>query len=96
MKETKYKKWAFRLLIYLIIINVSVAYLVMSFAVGFHDAERFAQKIGILSLVANLILAIGVVFTILSIRNKEKKNYQFYFSVIGYPIFLILTLLSLF
>ena len=96
MNETKYKKWSFRLLIYLIIINVLVAYLVMNFAVGFHDTGRFEQNIGILSLVANLILIVGIVFTILSIKNKEGKNYQFYFSVIGYPIFLVLTLLSLF
>ncbi|GAB4161553.1 MAG: hypothetical protein Tsb0033_19220 [Winogradskyella sp.] len=96
MNETKYKKWSFRLLIYLIIINALVAYLVMNFAIGFHDIERFEQNIGILSLVANLILIVGIVFTILSIKNKEGKNYQFYFSVIGYPIFLVLTLLSLF
>ena len=94
MKETKYKKWAFRLLIYLIIINLLVTYLVMNFAVGFHDPGRFEQNIGILSLVANLILIVGIVFTILSIKNKEGKNYQFYISVIGYPIFLILALLS--
>ena len=71
MKETKYKKWAFRLLIYLIIINLLVTYLVMNFAVGFHDPGRFEQNIGILSLVANLILIVGIVFTILSIKNKE-------------------------
>ncbi|MFD1015505.1 hypothetical protein [Winogradskyella rapida] len=96
MNETKYKKWSFRLLIYLIVINVLVAYLVMNFAVGFHDVGRFEQNIGILSIVANLILIVGIVFTVLSIKNKEGKNYQFYFSVIGYPIFLVLTLLSLF
>ena len=96
MNETKYKKWSFRLLIYLIVINVLVAYLVMNFAVGFHDVGRFEQNIGILSIVANLILIVGIVFTVLSIKNKEGKNYQFYLSVIGYPIFLVLTLLSLF
>lgn len=96
MNETKYKKWSFRLLIYLIIINVLVAYLVMNFAVGFHDVGRFEQNIGILSLVANLILIVGILFTILSIKNKEQKNYQYYFSIIGYPIFLILTLVSIF
>ena len=96
MKETKYKKWSFRLLIYLIIINVLVAYFVINFAVGLHDVGRFEQNIGILSLVANLILIVGIVFTILSIKNKEHKNYQYYFSIIGYPIFLIMTLLSIF
>ena len=96
MKETKYKKWSFRLLIYLIIINVLVAYFVINFAVGLHDVGRFEQNIGILSLVANLILIVGIVFTILSIKIKEHKNYQYYFSIIGYPIFLIMTLLSIF
>lgn len=95
MKETKYKKWSFRLLIYLIIINVLAAYLVINFVDGFHDIGRFEQNIGILSLMTNLILIIGIVFTVLSIKKKEQKNYQYYFSIIGYPIFLIMTLVSM-
>ncbi|AIM60343.1 hypothetical protein IX49_07320 [Cellulophaga lytica] len=68
----------------------------MNFAVGFHDVGRFEQNIGILSIVGSLILIIGIVLTILSIKNREQKNYQYYFSIIGYPIFLILTLFSIF
>ena len=67
----------------------------MNFAVGFHDSRKFEQNIGILSIVGNLILIAGIVLTILSVKNKEQKNYQYYFSVIGYPLILILTLASL-
>ncbi|WP_299122196.1 hypothetical protein [uncultured Tenacibaculum sp.] len=95
-KPTNYKKWSFKLLLYLIIINIVVAYLVFNFAIGLHDSSRFNQNIGTLSIIGNLILLAGIVLTILSIVNKEKKNYQFYISIIGYPIFIILTFLSLF
>lgn len=95
-KQTNYKKWSFKLFLYLIIINIVVTYLVINFATGLHDSSRFNQNIGLLSIVGNLILLIGVVLTILSIVNKEEKNYQFYISIIGYPIFIILTFLSLF
>jgi len=96
MKETKYKNWSFRLLIYLIIINGAVAYLVINFVNGFHDFGRLERNIGILSIIANLLLILGIVFTILSIKNKEHKNYQYYFSIIGYPLFIVMTLLSIF
>lgn len=92
---TNYKKWAFKLLIYLIIINITVAYLVFNYAVGIHDAGRFQQNIMILALVGNIILIVGTVLTILSIKNKEEKNYQYYASVIGYGLFIILTVLFL-
>lgn len=93
--STNYKKWAFKLLIYLIIINITVAYLVFNYAVGIHDAGRFQQNIMILALVGNIILIVGTVLTILSIKNKEEKNYQYYASVIGYLLFIVLTVLFL-
>lgn len=96
MKEGNYKKWSFKLLIYLVIIDILVTYLVISFTIGAHDIERFEQNITIISIIGNLILVIGIILTILSIKNKEQKNYQFYTSIIGYPIFLMMTLLSIF
>jgi DMSO/TMAO reductase YedYZ heme-binding membrane subunit len=95
-KETNYKKWSFKLLIYLILINVAIAYLVYNLAVGFNDMEVFNRNTTILSIIASIILVVGIILTILSIRNKETKNYQYYFSIIGYPIFIFFTVLSLF
>lgn len=93
LMKTNYKKWSFKLLIYLIVINFVVAYLVFNFTIGLHDTNKFQQNINILSLITNLILIAGIILTFLSIKNKEAKNYQFYFSIIGYPIFIILTFL---
>ena len=94
--NTNYKKWSFRLFLYLIITNIAIAYLVINYAIGIHDSEIFERNLGILSIVANFILLIGIILIILSITNKEKKDYQFYISIIGYPLFLITTLLSFF
>ncbi|WP_053990438.1 hypothetical protein [Mangrovimonas sp. TPBH4] len=93
-KQTNYKLWAFRVFLYVVVINLVIAYGVMTFAVGFHDMEKFQRNIGIASVFGNLLLITGIILTILSIKNNEKKNYQFYISIIGYPFFLILTFMS--
>ena len=48
------------------------------------------------SLIANVLLLVGIILTIVTIKNKEEKNYQFHISVWGYAIFLILTVISIF
>ena len=90
---SNYKKWAFRLFIYLIIINIVVSYLVFNYAEGFHNPDKFQQNVTILSSIAFLILLVGSILTFLSVKNKEKKNYQYYFSVFGFPLMIILTLI---
>lgn len=94
--KKNYTKWSFRLFLYLVITNTAIAYLVINYAVGIHDSKIFERNIGTLSIVSNLILLVGIILTILSIANKEKRDYQFYISIIGYPLFLITTLLSFF
>ncbi|WP_053976797.1 hypothetical protein [Mangrovimonas xylaniphaga] len=95
IKQTNYKQWAFRVFLYVVAVNLVIAYRVMTFAVGFHDIEKFQRNIAIVSVFGNLLLITGIILTILSIKNEEKKNYQYYISIIGYPFFLILTFLSL-
>ncbi|WMI69193.1 hypothetical protein [Mangrovimonas sp. YM274] len=94
-KETNYRQWAFRVFLYVVVVNLVIVYRVMTFAVGFHDMEKFQQNIAIVSIFGNLLLITGIILTILSIKNDEKKNYQYYISIIGYPFFLILTFISL-
>jgi len=94
--ETNYKKWSFKFLIYLIIINIAVFYMVVNFANGFDDSEKFNSNLNIISIIGNSILLIGIILLGLSIIKKEKKNYQFYVSFFGYSIFLILVISSLF
>jgi len=91
--ETNYRKWSFKFLIYLIIINIAVFYIVVNFT---NDSEKFNSNLNIISIIGNLILLIGIILLGLSIIKKEKKNYQFYISIFGYSFFLIRTILSLF
>ncbi|WP_299107219.1 hypothetical protein [uncultured Tenacibaculum sp.] len=88
-KPTNYKRWAFKFLIYLVILNIAVAYVVINFAEGFHEFARFSQNMLIFSVIGTAILIAGIIFTILSIVKKEEKNYQYYISIIGYIFFTV-------
>ena len=88
-KPTNYKRWAFKFLIYLVVLNIAVAYLVVNFAEGLNHSTRFNQNILILSVVGAVIHITGVIFTILSIVKKEEKNYQYYISIVGYIFFTV-------
>ncbi|CAL2103680.1 conserved membrane protein of unknown function [Tenacibaculum sp. 190130A14a] len=92
-KPTNYKRWAFKFLIYLVVLNIAVAYLVINFAEGLHDSARFNQNMFIFSTIGTIILVTGVIFTILSIVKKEEKNYQYYISIVGYIFFLVLSII---
>ncbi|RZS90566.1 hypothetical protein EV197_3360 [Aquimarina brevivitae] len=92
---TNYKKWSFRFIVYLVLLNCVTFYLAINFNSALHNFERFIRNMSIATVVSILILIAGIVFTILSIKNKESKNYQFYISVIGFSFFIILSLLFL-
>jgi uncharacterized membrane protein HdeD (DUF308 family) len=91
-----FKKWAFRFLIYIIILNIIIYYMVINFASGFDDPEKLNQNLTLTSIIGILLLLAGIVFISMSLIKKEEKNYQYYISIIGYPIIIILTLSSLF
>lgn len=93
-KETNFKKWSFKLLVYVIIINLVIAYLVARFMPLIHNVETFNLRLLILGIVANVLWLIGLVLMILSVVKKETKNYQYYFSVLGYPLYIIFTMSS--
>ncbi|MEL6973279.1 MAG: hypothetical protein AAFZ63_23290 [Bacteroidota bacterium] len=93
--DTNYKKWAFRLFVYVIIINLAVAYLVASFIPVIHDQAVFVRNTTILSILSFLSVIAGTIFTFLSYRNQEKKDYQYQISIWGYPIFIALSIILL-
>lgn len=92
---TNYKKWAFRLFIYLISCNLAIGYLMASFMPMFHDEAVFVRNLTILSFMAFAFLCAGSICTVLSYNNKEEKNYQYKVSIWGYPIFIVLGVLTL-
>ena len=84
--QTNFKKWSFRLFVDLIFVNALIFYHVTTSA--------FPQPLVILvfSILSLIFLIVGGVCLILSIVNKEQKNYQYWVSIIGFPLYLILTI----
>ncbi len=98
-RKTNFKKWAFKFLVYIILLNVLVAYMMTRTTlvitpVEITDTSNLSFYVFICSLLATLLLIAGVLLTILSVARREEKNYQYYISLIGYPIFIILTIIS--
>ncbi|MFY7671958.1 hypothetical protein ACOSP6_12805 [Tenacibaculum sp. MEBiC06402] len=93
-KQTNYKNWSFRLLIYVILLNTVIAYLITAYQSFADKPDVFYLKKLPLALLTSLLFAVGIVFTVLSVNNKEEKDYKYYISVYGYPIFIIFTILT--
>ncbi len=89
-KTTNYRKWAFRFLIYLVLL----------FAIGFYlfpsnlAASEFGdlqQKLFILGWILKIFLCIGIFFTIMMIRNNETRDYKYWISLFGISFFFVAT-----
>jgi F0F1-type ATP synthase membrane subunit a len=88
-KSTNYKKWAYKVFIYMFLMNILVAFMIIRG--NYHPYAIVAS-----SWLATLLLLIGILLTIVSVKNNEEKNYEYHISVWGYPIFFVLTIISLF
>lgn len=87
--KTNYQKWAFRMFIYYVITNIAVAYVVIN------DVSLFSINYNFffLSILGLVCFLLGIIFIIVSIANKEKRNYQFYVVVIGFTIFMVILII---
>lgn len=88
-KSSVYRKWSYKVFIYMFWLNILIA-----FMVGRGNYHPWA--ITGASLLATVLLVVGILLIIVSVKNKEEKNYQFHVSIWGYTIFLILTVISIF
>ena len=100
--KTNYKKWAFRFFIYIIFLNIWVANMATRpvFDLSFDpDGNIIESKSNIhyymlaAGITATLLMLSGFVLTILSISKKEKRDYQYYISIIGYITLLIVAIM---
>ncbi|MDC3210236.1 MAG: hypothetical protein P8M17_12000 [Saprospiraceae bacterium] len=91
IKTTNFRKWAFRFLIYLILL----------FSVGLYSFPRSlaASKMEnmhlfyVLGWILKIFLCIGIFFTIMMIRNREPRDYKYWISLFGISFFFISTAL---
>ena len=84
-----YRKWAYKLFIYMFWINILLTFMI-------NRGNYHPYAILGASALATILLVVGILLTVVSIKNKEEKNYQYHISIWGYGIFLILTLISIF
>ncbi|CAM1372239.1 hypothetical protein [Tenacibaculum xiamenense] len=89
-----FKKWSFRCLIYTFITQATLTFLISSFNPLIEDQNTFGRNLQVLSVINIITLIIGVSFLIISLINKEEKNYQIYAGIVLYPVLAIHTLLS--
>ena len=75
-KETNYKSWSFRLLVYIVLLNILSGYLAYSFVPIVQSEENFYIRMIGLSIIIFLLLIAGIIFTIFSVKNKEEKRLQ--------------------
>ena len=99
---TNYKKWSFKFIIYIIILNFLIAFMVVNTTTFKIQSEGYETpndnsdlNLLVLTILTNLLFIAGIILTILSIKNKEERNYQYKFSIWGYPIFIVLTIISI-
>jgi len=85
-RQTNFKKWAFRLFVDLIFVNILIFYHVTT-----SDSPR-PLLVMIFSILSLIFFVGGCVLLTLSIINKEQKNYQYWVSIIGFPLYFILTI----
>ncbi|WP_299680542.1 hypothetical protein [uncultured Dokdonia sp.] len=91
-EKTNYKKWAFILCIICILLWIASTSILLSISTSI-DIEILVLMLNIFGIISNIALIAGVILTILSISNKEKKNYQYYTSIVGFPILILQTAL---
>ncbi|WP_299766290.1 hypothetical protein [uncultured Dokdonia sp.] len=91
-KKTNYKKWAFILCIICILLWIASTAVLLSISTTI-EIEILVLMLNIFGTISNISLITGMILTILSISNKEKKNYQYYTSIIVFPILILQTAL---
>lgn len=94
MNNINFKKWAFHFMIWILIINVISFYLTVSYTSLFNEFNNTGQILLYLGILATVLLFMSLIFIIISSIKKEKKNYQYWSSIIGLVIFGTLPILA--
>ena len=94
MNDINFKKWAFHFMIWILIINIISFYLTISYTSIFNEGDNTAEVLFYFGILGTVLLLLSLIFIILSTVKKEKKNYQYWTSIVGLVIFGILPILA--
>jgi len=92
-RNTNYKRWSFRLMVYSVITYASILYFYFKNSTGLHHSELLFNLLAVIFLMALLLQGLGYVFFRLSIKNHEAQDYQLRVLRWGYPLLFALSLL---
>ena len=76
-----FKNWALRFLIWVLIINLIITYLVATGALWVNGAFEHETKILYLGYLAFFLFVLSIAFIVMSIVRKEPKDYRFWVSI---------------
>jgi hypothetical protein len=80
----------------IILINLLIAYLMTKTVVVFDQKPvDDGSQLLFLSTMATILLILGIIFTLISIVRKERKDFRYKFCVWAYPIFILITVISM-
>jgi len=83
MNSINFKQWAFQFMIWILIINVISFYLTISYTSIFNEGDKSLEILSFLGIIGTVLLLLSLIFIILSSIKKEKKNYQYWVSIVG-------------
>ena len=95
MNKINFKKWAFHFTIWSIIINGISLFFKINFNNSTGEIYNYEERIFYLSILSQLMLLLAIVFLVISIVKKEKRNYQFWTTLVYVLVFGIIPTLIL-
>ncbi|SFW56255.1 hypothetical protein [Cellulophaga fucicola] len=95
MNEINFKKWAFHFTIWSFIINGISLFFKINFNSITGEVYNYEERIFYLSILSQLMLLLAIVFLVISIVKKEKRNYQFWTTLVYALVFGIIPILIL-
>lgn len=97
MNKINFRDIALVNIVLIILINLLIAYLMSRTVVVFGDEPvNNGLQLLILSIMTTILLILGIIFTIISIVRKEPKDFRYKFCIWGYPIFILVTIISMY
>ncbi len=97
MNKINFRDLALVNLVFVIVINLLIAYLLTRIQVVLINEQlNDGSQLFFLTIIATILLILGIIFTVISIVRKERKDFRYKFCIWGYPIFILLTLISIY
>lgn len=91
-KKATYNKWAFIVLIILIVLTIISSLVITGVNTLFENLDTFIRVLNSIGFTINILIIVGIILLILSIIKKEKKTSIFYVNIVGYILLVAQTI----